>query len=153
MYLNNLALVHAREAYRDGDDDDSTFTVGEENDNGNGNGMESGKGSRRHLVRLWLRNTELSWPIPLLMREPWETTFGARAQKVVDRNYPLAPMPEYVAPKYSNGTAAFVVEDDDDERQGRKGNEEGGVGRKLDVFYDDVEGMLVEEEEEEEDEM
>ncbi|KAI0847169.1 Clavaminate synthase-like protein [Daldinia vernicosa] len=89
IFINNLALLHGRESYLDSNT------------------------SSRHLVRLWLRNTQLGWPIPSSMNMPWDAAFGERARKVMDRYYPIMPMPEYIECKYSNGTAAFVADDDD----------------------------------------
>ncbi|KAI1653974.1 Clavaminate synthase-like protein [Daldinia decipiens] len=88
IFINNLALLHGRESYLDSNT------------------------SSRHLVRLWLRNTQLGWPIPPSMSMPWDAAFGERAKKVMDRYYPIMPMPEYIECKYSNGTAAFVADDD-----------------------------------------
>ncbi len=91
IFLNNLSLLHGRESYSDGEY------------------------SERHLVRLWLRNGELGWSIPPPMKAPWDAVFGKKAEAVLDRSYPCAPMPELMESKYSNGTAAFVAEDSDDE--------------------------------------
>ncbi|KAI0828766.1 Clavaminate synthase-like protein [Hypoxylon sp. FL0890] len=91
VFINNLALLHARESYQDS------------------------ASSSRHLVRLWLRNTQLGWPIPPSMRMPWDAAFGERSKKIINRNYPIMPMPEYMECKYSNGTAAFVPDDDMDD--------------------------------------
>lgn len=88
VFINNLALLHARESYYDG------------------------AASSRHLVRLWLRNTQLGWDIPPSMKMPWDAAFGDGARKVINRYYPIMPMPEYMECKYSNGTAAFVADDD-----------------------------------------
>ncbi|KAI1774469.1 Clavaminate synthase-like protein [Hypoxylon cercidicola] len=97
VFINNLGLLHAREAYNDG------------------------ATSSRHLVRLWLRNTELGWPIPPSMKMPWDAAFGDRAAKVVNRYYPIVPMPEYMQCKYSNGTAAFVADEDSVSDDGNAG--------------------------------
>lgn len=91
VFINNWAVLHARESYHD----DATAT--------------------RHLVRLWLRNKELGWEIPESMKTPWESSFGARAKRVVNRQYPVAPMPEYMEPKFTNGSAAFILEESDEE--------------------------------------
>ncbi|KAI0392827.1 Clavaminate synthase-like protein [Xylariaceae sp. FL0594] len=91
VFINNWAVLHAREAYHD----DATAT--------------------RHLVRLWLRNKALAWEIPASMKTPWESSFGARAKRLRNKQYPIAPMPEYMEPKFSNGSAAFVLEDSDEE--------------------------------------
>ncbi|KAI0906616.1 hypothetical protein F4823DRAFT_565638 [Ustulina deusta] len=91
VFINNLGVLHARDSYQD----DSTAT--------------------RHVVRLWLRNSELGWEIPEPMKTPWEASFGAKARKMVNKKYPVAPMPEYMEPKFTNGSAAFVAESDEDE--------------------------------------
>ncbi|KAI1822750.1 hypothetical protein F4861DRAFT_540680 [Xylaria intraflava] len=90
-FLNNWSVLHARESYRDTD------------------------GATRHLIRLWLRNEELAWEIPESMKTPWEASFGQKARRIVNRQYPVEPMPEYMAPKFTNGSAAFVVEESDEE--------------------------------------
>ncbi|CAJ2510527.1 Uu.00g133360.m01.CDS01 [Anthostomella pinea] len=91
VFLNNWALLHARESYRD--DDEST----------------------RHLVRLWLRNEKLAWDIPASMKVPWDAAFGERSKATKNRQYPVNPMPEYMEPKFGNGTAAFVADESDEE--------------------------------------
>ncbi|KAJ2977239.1 hypothetical protein NUW58_g7873 [Xylaria curta] len=91
VFINNWSVLHARDSYQD----DGTAT--------------------RHLVRLWLRNEELGWEIPESMKTPWETSFGAKAKKIRNRQYPVSPMPEYMEPKYTNGSAAFVMEESDED--------------------------------------
>lgn len=91
VFINNWTVLHARDTYQD--DDSAT----------------------RHLVRLWLRNSELSLRIPASMKAPWEASFGTTGKGIKNRQYPVAPMPEYMEPKFTNGSAAFVVESDDDE--------------------------------------
>ncbi|KAI0505153.1 Clavaminate synthase-like protein [Xylaria bambusicola] len=91
IFINNWSVLHAREPYEDSDS------------------------ATRHLVRLWLRNSELSWEVPKTMKTPWEASFGTKAKKIVNKQYPVAPMPEYVEPKFSNGSAAFVIESDEGE--------------------------------------
>lgn len=91
LYLNNWGLLHAREAYQDGET------------------------SSRHLIRLWLRNAELAWPVPDSMNLPWDCAFGMRSRKVLNHSYPIVPMPVYLESKYNSGTAAFIPEEDDEE--------------------------------------
>ncbi|KAI1110586.1 Clavaminate synthase-like protein [Nemania sp. NC0429] len=91
VFINNWNTLHARDAY----EDDKTAT--------------------RHLVRLWLRDSEFAWEIPESMRTPWEVSFGARAKKIINRRYPVEPMPEYMEPKFSNGSAAFIMEESDED--------------------------------------
>ncbi|KAI1493289.1 hypothetical protein F5X96DRAFT_237441 [Biscogniauxia mediterranea] len=91
VFLNNYAVLHARDAYEDGE------------------------ASSRHLVRMWLRNSELGWQIPSSMHIPWDAVFGQRAKKVRNHQYPVDPLPDYMAPKFSNGTAAFVGDEEDED--------------------------------------
>ncbi|KAH8204727.1 hypothetical protein TruAng_001061 [Truncatella angustata] len=91
VYLNNWTLLHAREAYRDG------------------------QTSSRHLVRLWLRNSVLGWQVPESVSFPWDCAFGERSKLVPNLSYPLVPLPVYMYSKYNSGTAAFVPTDDEDE--------------------------------------
>ncbi|TGJ76596.1 hypothetical protein E0Z10_g10860 [Xylaria hypoxylon] len=93
LFINNWGVLHARDSYQD----DGPAT--------------------RHLVRLWLRNSELGWKIPESMKTPWEASFGVKAKKKVDQQYPITPMPEYMEPKFTNGSAAFIAEEsgEDDE--------------------------------------
>ncbi|POR31577.1 Uncharacterized protein TPAR_08235 [Tolypocladium paradoxum] len=89
LFLNNWAMLHRRDAY----DDDKT--------------------SSRHMVRLWLRNTRLGWLVPPLMLPPWQAAYG-ETSKGKARIYSLYPMATYKIPKYSAGSAAFVIEDSDE---------------------------------------
>jgi hypothetical protein len=102
VFLNNWSLLHARDTYVDED------------------------GARRHLVRLWLRNSSLGWPVPDSMKAPWEAAFGplgdgnpvfikgGRAASITEKNYPVVPTREYIKPKYTAGSASFVLEDSED---------------------------------------
>jgi hypothetical protein len=91
IYLNNYTLLHAREAYLDGET------------------------TSRHLIRIWLHNTVLGWPIPDCFHLIWDCTFGERSKKIVNHSYPLVPMPSYIESKYNSGTAAFVPDDEDED--------------------------------------
>ncbi|KAI0451765.1 Clavaminate synthase-like protein [Xylaria acuta] len=93
VFINNWGVLHARDSYQD----DSTAT--------------------RHLVRLWLRNEELGWEIPKSMKTPWEASFGVKAKRIMNRQYPVAPMPEYMEPKFTNGSAAFIMEESDEDEE------------------------------------
>lgn len=53
QFSNNLALFHAREAFKDGADS-----------------------QKRHLVRMWLRNDNLAWETPKELEEPWKEIYG-----------------------------------------------------------------------------
>ncbi|KAJ3569412.1 hypothetical protein NPX13_g6097 [Xylaria arbuscula] len=90
VFINNWSVLHARESYQD----DGSAT--------------------RHLVRLWLRNSELSLGVPESMKTAWDASFGTKAERVVNKQYPVAPMPEYMEPKFTNGSAAFIVDSDDE---------------------------------------
>lgn len=109
VFINNWAHLHARDSYTDSAHE---------------------TGPRRHLVRLWLRNSKLGWDVPTDMRVQWEAAFGPdgmgdsskekgnttwRGKRTTQRNYPVKPAREYKVPKYTSGSAAFVLEDSDDE--------------------------------------
>lgn len=83
LFLNNWAIIHRRDAYEDGKD------------------------TSRHLVRLWIRNSELGWKIPKAMAMPWEQAFEHNSKKV----YNIEPAKEYIKPQFTAGSAAFVIED------------------------------------------
>ncbi|KAK8079279.1 hypothetical protein PG994_003086 [Apiospora phragmitis] len=93
VYLNSWSTLHARQPYQDGE----TFS--------------------RHLVRMWLHNDALGWPVPDSMRMPWDMSFGEAAARVLNRRYPLVPMPVYMEPRYHNNTAAFVPDDEDEDEE------------------------------------
>src|SRR5690606_25878221 len=84
LFVNNWAIMHRRESYEDGDT------------------------TSRHLVRIWLRNTRLGWAIPEDMAVPWKASFEREGIKKV---YNIHPSTEYQIPKYSAGSAAFVIDD------------------------------------------
>ncbi|PHH58614.1 hypothetical protein CDD81_5080 [Ophiocordyceps australis] len=87
VFFNNWALLHRRDGYEDG------------------------QHTSRHLVRLWLRNSQLGWSVAASMLKPWLAAYG---KDLINkpRLYPLQPMPTYTVPKYTTGSAAFVVEQD-----------------------------------------
>jgi len=93
VFINNLSLLHARDSY-----------------------VDPVEGPGRHLVRLWLRNPELAWTIPRLMRAPWEAAFGSDGNGFpgLEKRYPIIPTLVYKPPKYTAGSAAFLLEDGDD---------------------------------------
>lgn len=100
VFVNNWALLHARDSYVDADRDGD------------------GGGTRRHLLRLWLRNSRLGWAVPPAMSAPWEAAFGVGGNNKGRRGggqrlYPVVPAPDYKVPKYTTGSAAFVIEDSD----------------------------------------
>jgi len=67
------------------------------------------------MVRLWLRNSRLGWKVPRTMATPWLSAYETPA--TVDRVYPIEPMPEYQIPRYSAGSAAFVIESEDEDSE------------------------------------
>jgi hypothetical protein len=87
LFFNNLALLHRRDAYLDGEN------------------------SSRHMVRLWLRSQKLGWAIPNSLLPPWEAAYGEN-KKVKVRTYPLVPAAKYPNRRYTSGSAAFVIEDE-----------------------------------------
>ncbi|KAL2191637.1 Clavaminate synthase-like protein [Thermothelomyces heterothallicus CBS 203.75] len=93
VFINNLALLHARDPY-----------------------IDPANGPGRHLVRLWLRNPKLAWTIPQAMRTPWEAAFGPNGEGFpgLEKRYPVEPSLVYKPPKYTAGSAAFVLEDGED---------------------------------------
>lgn len=110
LFINNWALLHARSAYTDSGDEAG----------GPGTGSQ-----RRHLLRLWIRNSALGWKIPEGLRAPWEAAFsyadegyvsGDHQNDVAARlRYPVMPEPDYKPARYTTGSAAFVIDDSDSE--------------------------------------
>lgn len=82
MFLNNWAVLHRRDAYEDSED------------------------TTRHLVRLWIRNTELGWEIPGSMDTPWKHAF----ESVVEKVYNTKPDKKYTKPEFTAGSAAFAID-------------------------------------------
>jgi hypothetical protein len=56
-FINNLAILHCRDAFEDGGAD------------------------KRHLVRMWLRNEKLAWDTPTPLRMFWERVYKRRERK------------------------------------------------------------------------
>lgn len=109
VFINNWAVLHSRSAYEDADGDTVT-----------------GNATRRHLLRLWLRNSELGWKIPESMRAPWETAFGytdegyisGEHEQVIARlKYAVVPESKYKPARYTTGSAAFAIVDSDSESE------------------------------------
>lgn len=91
LFLNNWALLHRRDSYNN---DGST---------------------ERHMVRLWIRNTQLGWSIPISIQPPWLAAYG-RPQEV--GLYAVSPPLDYKTPKYSAGSAAHLLEDSEESDDG-----------------------------------
>ncbi|KAK7698472.1 hypothetical protein SLS64_012464 [Diaporthe eres] len=69
---------------------------------------------RRWLMRLWLRNEDLGWKIPEAMKLPWEAAYGKDVGRLITPKYDPSPQPDYKEPRYTSGTAAWLIEDDDE---------------------------------------
>lgn len=67
-YINNLAVLHRRDAFVNGDEPTAS----------------------RHLVRMRIRNDALGWSIPPELEDEWDKAFSAHG----DRIWHLEPMPE-----------------------------------------------------------
>ncbi|KAK3326208.1 hypothetical protein B0H66DRAFT_150976 [Apodospora peruviana] len=95
VFIQNWAMLHARDSYKDPEN-----------------------GPRRHLVRLWIRDSELGWNIPDSMRVPWDAAYAPDTENggadTGQKKYPTVPAREYRPPKYTAGSAAFVLRDDED---------------------------------------
>lgn len=59
QFINNMGLLHAREAF----DDEQNV-------------------AQRHMIRLWVRNEKLAWATPVSLRERWEAHYGDRFEPV-----------------------------------------------------------------------
>lgn len=110
IFINNWAVMHSRSAYEDAEVSTDGDVV-----------------ARRHLLRLWLRNSELGWKIPESMRAPWETAFGYTDEGYVSGDYrqvfaqlryDVVPEPDYKPARYTTGSAAFTISESDDESDG-----------------------------------
>ncbi|OLN94313.1 hypothetical protein CCHL11_02947 [Colletotrichum chlorophyti] len=77
-FINNLAILHRREAFVNGQD----------------------TSEKRHLVRMRVRNEQLAWSIPVELQREWFDAF----EKPGDRVWHLEPMPDAFFPlrKYPN---------------------------------------------------
>jgi hypothetical protein len=72
-FINNLAVLHRREGFVDGE----SVT------------------DKRHLVRMRLRDPELGWDIPSDLKREWDDAFG---KEDGDRVWHLEPMPDAFFP-------------------------------------------------------
>jgi hypothetical protein len=59
--VNNLAIQHARNAFRDG------------------------HAQKRHIIRLWLRNEELAWKTPDGLQKTWFEKYGDSERRKIAR--------------------------------------------------------------------
>jgi len=67
LFINNLAVLHSREGFRD--DDRNT----------------------RHVVRLWLSNDALGWRLPPPLRSLWEKFFD---DEETEEKWEIIPTPK-----------------------------------------------------------
>ncbi|TGZ76626.1 Clavaminate synthase-like protein [Ascodesmis nigricans] len=105
---NNLAVVHAREGFRDSDasrqherdegqeqheQQEDHVKKGEERKHGGGDdeGDKSGKKGKRHLVRLWLRDSTRGWEVPEVWAERWREVYGYAGEQ----RWPVRPVVDY----------------------------------------------------------
>lgn len=72
-FVNNLAILHAREAYADGPE-----------------------GQRRHLMRLWLSDEKFGYSIPQELKWRWDEVFGDSARQngrwTVEKEHSTCPI-------------------------------------------------------------
>ncbi|KAK0631853.1 hypothetical protein B0T14DRAFT_13483 [Immersiella caudata] len=71
-FINNLAILHRREGFVNGDS----------------------PSEKRHLVRMRLRSSELGWTIPDALRRSWDEAFNRNGSK----HWHLEPMPSFFFP-------------------------------------------------------
>lgn len=102
LFINNFALLHKRDKYIDAED----------------------ATARRHLVRLWLRDPEAGWDLPASMKAPWQAAYGPREgfARFLEDRYEVVPVKEYKVPKYSAGSAAWLIECDEEEQEQEQGS-------------------------------
>lgn len=119
LFINNLALLHKRDAYLD------TVDTDDDDDNNNkkagitpttGGAIKTAALTRRHLVRLWLRNPDMAWEIPEAMKAPWRAAYGPREGfgRFLEDRYEVVPVKDYKVPKYSAGSAAWLIDYDEE---------------------------------------
>ena len=75
-FINNLAIMHRREGFVDGE----------------------AAHERRHLVRMRLRDDELSWDIPVHLQHEWSKAFDEAGSRI----WHLEPMPDGYFPLRSH---------------------------------------------------
>lgn len=65
QYINNLSVVHSR------------------------NGFTDEPGKERHLLRLWLRDSEFAWETPKPLKGRWDRVYGSLSPE--EQSFPLEP--------------------------------------------------------------
>lgn len=102
-FINNLAVMHRREAFVDGGDKaEGCATPGGDQDFASRDAewaARTRKGSahnnRRHLVRMRLRSSTHGWTIPDALAAEWKRAFDEAG---TERVWHLEPMPSYFFP-------------------------------------------------------
>lgn len=121
LFINNLGVLHKRDSYVDADEQalntEADLKDAHRNDNeavkaGGDKRPTADKTKRRWLMRLWLRNETLSWDIPKAMRLPWEAAYGKDVGRLIEPKYDPSPQPDYKEPRYTSGTAAWLIDDE-----------------------------------------
>jgi Taurine catabolism dioxygenase TauD, TfdA family len=68
LFWNNMSIIHAREGFVDGGPNKQ----------------------KRHLLRLWLRNEELSWETPDPLKSAWNVAYGS--DDISEEKWPIEPI-------------------------------------------------------------
>jgi len=68
LFWNNMSIVHARQGFVDG----------------------GPMNQKRHLLRLWLRNEELAWETPEVLRSAWDAAYAS--DDVSEEQWPIVPI-------------------------------------------------------------
>ncbi|KAL9107069.1 MAG: hypothetical protein Q9227_008015 [Pyrenula ochraceoflavens] len=90
IVVNNLALLHARSAFRNSDNTVAT------------SGEMSSSTNQRHLLRLWLRQEPCPWTRPKELAPAWEKTFVPEpGQKEVWDTKPVF-LPTYLVDQFTS---------------------------------------------------
>ncbi|KAF8816216.1 taurine catabolism dioxygenase TauD [Phlegmacium glaucopus] len=82
QYINNLSIFHARDGFRDDELHKYSFT----------SLLVIARlliFHSRHLLRLWLRNEELSWKLPKSLQPLWKRNFDVKSE---DQTFALEPV-------------------------------------------------------------
>lgn len=60
----------------------------------------------------------MGWDMPESMKAPWRAAYGPREgfARFCEDRYEIVPVKEYKVPKYSAGSAAWLIEYDDEEK-------------------------------------
>lgn len=82
QYINNHSIFHARNGFIDEPGNEYVFLYPKKHDH-------LLTIERRHLLRLWLRDSEYAWDTPDLLRERWEHVY--KDVHAEDQVFPLEP--------------------------------------------------------------